>query len=542
MQELHLVGFTTDLEQLIFSVRKGAKSGGYTVGLDEQLLTVIAEAVRMRRAVGADVSEAAAAVEAAVREGSAASAAKAESALTPREIQARLRSGRSVKQVAKAASVSEAWIERFAAPVRAEQGQMAQRARALVFSKPRLGESAEPLGLSVRWNVAEKGVRFTEHEFDEHWSAYQFQDHVWVIRFAFESRKREHVAEWVLDLETTELTHRNRLASDLGYLEPGKRRKIADLVPEPADVAVETSHEPDADDDDAGRRSSRPAGRRPAKRAAKKSTTKKAAAKKAGAKKAAAKKAGAKRATRKKAAAKKSPARKAAGKKSTAKKTAARKTAARKAAAKKAGAKMTGAKKAAARKSTAKKSTAKKSTAKKAAGKKTAAKKTAARKSSASRPPAAPPAESSGSPWQSFSAGTTVPAAPPPASRASHTAGQATPPPQAEGRTTRRAARRGQGASPGPRAGTGATSERPAHDQQDPAPPVAPEAAEVRSDTGQVVTIRANRATPPIAERRDHPRRAPATEADEGVVADPTPLRPALQARPPRRRRYGNRS
>src|SRR5258706_16056256 len=48
VQQLHLVGFTTDLEGLIFSARKGAKSGGYVVALDDTLLATIDEAHRLR--------------------------------------------------------------------------------------------------------------------------------------------------------------------------------------------------------------------------------------------------------------------------------------------------------------------------------------------------------------------------------------------------------------------------------------------------------------------------------------------------------------
>ena len=35
MQQLHLVGVTTDHDSLIFSVRKGAKSGSFVLSLDE---------------------------------------------------------------------------------------------------------------------------------------------------------------------------------------------------------------------------------------------------------------------------------------------------------------------------------------------------------------------------------------------------------------------------------------------------------------------------------------------------------------------------
>ena len=43
MQDLHLVGFTTDRRHLIFSARRGAKSGSFLVPVDEELVSVVAE-------------------------------------------------------------------------------------------------------------------------------------------------------------------------------------------------------------------------------------------------------------------------------------------------------------------------------------------------------------------------------------------------------------------------------------------------------------------------------------------------------------------
>ena len=42
MQQLHMVGFTTDHRGLIFSVRRGAKSGGFVVKLDDSVMTLLA--------------------------------------------------------------------------------------------------------------------------------------------------------------------------------------------------------------------------------------------------------------------------------------------------------------------------------------------------------------------------------------------------------------------------------------------------------------------------------------------------------------------
>lgn len=221
VQQLHLVGFTTDLEGLIFSARKGAKSGGYFVTLDDRLRATIEDALRLRNGEGADDDFVA-------PDGSTTARPRRprpQSVLSPREIQARLRSGSSIAEVADEAGVDEEWVDRFAVPILAEQAQVVARARRLVFVKPRLGESGLPLGEAVRWNLADKGVRFLDDEFEAAWGAYNLQGTSWVVRFQYVSRQKRHSAEWEVDLREDELLARNRSASDLAYIDPARRRR-----------------------------------------------------------------------------------------------------------------------------------------------------------------------------------------------------------------------------------------------------------------------------------------------------------------------------
>ncbi len=235
MQQLHLVGVTTDNDSLIFSVRKGAKSGSFVLPLDEALLRALADAVRRRSAESGDL-------DLPVELDTPAPTPRRQSQLSPREIQDRLRAGRSLEEIAAVAGVGEEWVARFSAPVEAERSQIVHRARQLTYPKPRRGDSAEPLGLSVRWNLAERGVRLTNDEFDAAWSGYQVTDETWMVTFAFVSRKRDQAAEWELDLRTNELVGRNRLASDLGYVEAGRRRRsMASLQPVTPAVAPRRS-------------------------------------------------------------------------------------------------------------------------------------------------------------------------------------------------------------------------------------------------------------------------------------------------------------
>src|SRR4051812_33891790 len=136
VQQLHLVGFTTDHQSLIFSVRRGAKSGSYEIAVDDALLEAVEDAKQWLNGAseGDGDGEGTPAELEAYRQ-----VERPQSALTVREVQARLRRGLSVEQVAAHAGVEPSWIARFAAPVIAEQAEIIRTVRSLRFAKARLG-------------------------------------------------------------------------------------------------------------------------------------------------------------------------------------------------------------------------------------------------------------------------------------------------------------------------------------------------------------------------------------------------------------------
>jgi hypothetical protein len=245
LQKLHLVGLTTDLSGLIFSARKGSKSGSYVVPVDARLLAVIADTLSRRNgdAPAGDVDLTEFLPDEARPQEPPARPPRPTSALSPREIQARLRGGRTVEEFAKEAGVDAAWVERFAAPILAEQGRIVDRAVALVYVKPRVGPSALPIGAAVRRNLVARGVRLTDDEFNSGWSAYQLEDARWVVRFRYRSRGRAQLAEWELDLDDPAdvlLVARNRLGGQLAYSGKARRR------PRPAAAPTKKSSSPAA--------------------------------------------------------------------------------------------------------------------------------------------------------------------------------------------------------------------------------------------------------------------------------------------------------
>ena len=81
------------------------------------------------------------------------------------------------------------------------------------------------LGESVWWNIADKGALMAQDTFDNCWTAHHLRDSSWIVRFEFVNRKKRQRAEWEVDTRERTLMARNRLASELGYLEPGRRGK-----------------------------------------------------------------------------------------------------------------------------------------------------------------------------------------------------------------------------------------------------------------------------------------------------------------------------
>lgn len=207
MQKLHLVGITTDQEGLILSVRRGARSGAYVLPVDEDLDRVLDELRAARREAAEEVE--------AVPEAPA-----VVSALPVREVQARLRQGHTVAQVAKAAGVGPEWVERFAAPVLAECAQVAAKVRSTPLRRARLGESRMAIGDAVRHHLADRGVALTADQFTAAWSARQVTDGRWVVQLSYRHRGRDQVLHFELDQASGEVTTSDRVSSQMGYVAP----------------------------------------------------------------------------------------------------------------------------------------------------------------------------------------------------------------------------------------------------------------------------------------------------------------------------------
>ena len=118
-----------------------------------------------------------------------------ESPLRPKEIQARIRAGETVEEIADAAGIAVERVRWFEGPVLAERAYMADQAQTASVRRhgdstpgPRLGEI-----------VAERLNAIGGDPDDAQWDAKKRGDGSWQVLLTFTSGGRLHTAEWVFD-------------------------------------------------------------------------------------------------------------------------------------------------------------------------------------------------------------------------------------------------------------------------------------------------------------------------------------------------------
>jgi hypothetical protein len=147
---------------------------------------------------------------------------RVESALPPREIQARLRAGETPEAVAKAAGVPLARVVPYAAPVIAERQRIVDEARAVPVTRPRGPKASRPLGEAVDAKLAEvTGFKADTVE----WGARRRPDGTWVVTVSYAARGGRRSAAWRWHPTERELTADDLAASRLAADDTGGKRK-----------------------------------------------------------------------------------------------------------------------------------------------------------------------------------------------------------------------------------------------------------------------------------------------------------------------------
>ena len=113
-------------------------------------------------------------------------------ALTPREIQARIRAGADVAGLAAQTGTSEERIMAFAVPVLQERAHIAVRARATLV---RRATGVGALDDVIVARLQPLGVTLLE----THWDSRRLDDGRWEIRLSYDTKEGGRIATWLFD-------------------------------------------------------------------------------------------------------------------------------------------------------------------------------------------------------------------------------------------------------------------------------------------------------------------------------------------------------
>ena len=216
---LKAIGVSADGTTLLLARSAGATTPAFRLAIDEGLVGALEEAQSARKAArrAKDQLELPPPIP-----------ARVESKLTVAEIQNLLRQGRTVDSIAKKAGVDPAWVERWEGPIVWERAGTATRARRSYLERPRGGTSRVSLGDAVAMNMKERGLRMEGAGFDSAWdSVKKPRSDGWVVSFSFTHRSSEQKARWEFDPDTGQLSALDKLATEIGWVAPIRRRKRA---------------------------------------------------------------------------------------------------------------------------------------------------------------------------------------------------------------------------------------------------------------------------------------------------------------------------
>ena len=194
MRELHVVALSEDGRSVVLALREDAARGEFRVALDDRLVSAVRGEL--------------------VRPGTAAAPS-----ISPRDIQARLRDGESVEEIAASAGVPVGRVERFAGPVLAEIDRVISGAHRGFVQRARLGPSDLPLGQAVEQRLSEAaGVKPDSVR----WTARRREGGAWLVEVSWIARSRRRTGGWLHDPVSGEVVAVDGASAALGHVELGR--------------------------------------------------------------------------------------------------------------------------------------------------------------------------------------------------------------------------------------------------------------------------------------------------------------------------------
>lgn len=211
MRALRVVGLDEDAQVLVLEDERGER---FTLPADE----------RLKAAARGDIT----------RLGQA--QIELESQMRPREIQARIRGGESVEQVAAASGLPVQRVERYAYPVlleRSRTAKLAQRAHPLREDGP----DVQTLGEVVAHGFGLRGQDYAV----AHWDSWRGEDGKWVIQLRWRAGRSDNRAHWIFHpgAHGGTITPLDEHAADLIDPTPGRPLRTVRAITPLAQQALE---------------------------------------------------------------------------------------------------------------------------------------------------------------------------------------------------------------------------------------------------------------------------------------------------------------
>lgn len=201
MREIHVIGLASDGQHIVCADSSGEK---FRLPADEKL----------RAAARGD----------AARLGQI--EIEMDSLMRPREIQARIRSGASIEQVAKESGMPASKVERYAHPVlleRSRAAELAQQGHPLRADGPAVLTLLEIVGLAFRG----RGHSMEQAE----WDAWRDENNHWIAQLTWQAGRTTNTAHWrfLPDAHGGSVTPLDDAASEL--IDPDFGRQLRGLAP-----------------------------------------------------------------------------------------------------------------------------------------------------------------------------------------------------------------------------------------------------------------------------------------------------------------------
>jgi len=211
MQELRFVAVSEDGRYAVLAVP--GRSARFTLPIDERL-----------RAVALGQTSRLAQYEIEV-----------ESPLRPKEIQARIRAGETVEEIADAAGIAVERVRWFEGPVLAERAYMADQAQLASVRRPGDAIPSSP-GPRLGEIVTERLKAFGSDPEEAQWDARKLGDGSWQVQLTFISGGRLHAAEWTFDPRRRHVVPADDNASRMSL--PGGGEPPQPAAPAPGEATV----------------------------------------------------------------------------------------------------------------------------------------------------------------------------------------------------------------------------------------------------------------------------------------------------------------